>query len=265
MRIVKKAVEIGNGAAVYVPKEYGGREVVVILPEGIDEMKKRVLGRLIEYMPNILGVYLYGSYARDEQIEESDLDILVITKEKDTEIKNALNEIDARVMPIEDVKKAIMNYPLFIVPILKEAKVMLNPLLLEELKNIKFDLKKLRWNFEDIKRIIKIIEGFIGLDEKDISPSHIYSLMMRIRVCYLIECLLKNKEFSNEGVKKLLIGYGLGNRETDKFSCIYRAIRNDEKLIAKIDKTEILNLLRILKDYSFKIENETKKKIKKRN
>jgi hypothetical protein len=137
--------------------------------------------------------------------------------------------------------------------------------LLEELKNIKFDLKKLRWNFEDIKRIIKIIEGFIGLDEKDISPSHIYSLMMRIRVCYLIECLLKNKEFSNEGVKKLLIGYGLGNRETDKFSCIYRAIRNDEKLIAKIDKTEILNLLRILKDYSFKIENETKKKIKKRN
>ena len=55
---------MGNGAAVYIPKEYSGREIVIILPEGIDEIKRRVLTNLIEFMPNIIGVYIYGSYAR---------------------------------------------------------------------------------------------------------------------------------------------------------------------------------------------------------
>ena len=83
MRLIKKAVEIGNGAAVYVPKEYLGKEIVITLQESVQEIKKRVLTSLIEFMPNILGVYLYGSYARNEQTLDSDIDILVITKEKD--------------------------------------------------------------------------------------------------------------------------------------------------------------------------------------
>ena len=41
MRLVKKAVDIGNGAAVYVPKEYSGREIILLLPEGIQEIKQR--------------------------------------------------------------------------------------------------------------------------------------------------------------------------------------------------------------------------------
>src|SRR3989344_696043 len=100
MRLLKQVVEIGNGAAVYVPKEYIGKEVVITLPENLEDIKKRILTSLIDYMPNILGVYLYGSYAREEQEKNSDIDILIITKDKDEQIKNILKDIDVRVVQL---------------------------------------------------------------------------------------------------------------------------------------------------------------------
>jgi|SRR3989339_170546 len=265
MRIIKQVVEIGNGAAVYVPREYSGREVIVILPEGINELKKRILTSLIDYMDNILGVYLYGSYARGEQGKNSDVDILVITHEKDEDIKNILKEFDARIVSIEEIKKAINETPLLIMPILLEAKPLINPLLLEELKSHKINFKKFKWHFDDIRRTIGIIEEFIELDDKDIASSHIYSLVMRIRGCYLIECLLKNKKFNNEGVISVLLNYGLDKREINLFFDIYRKIRDDENERNKIDKDKILKLINILKEYSKEVEDETKKEIEKRN
>lgn len=265
MRLMKKAVEIGNGAAVYVPKEYSGKNIIVILPEGIEEIKNRVLNRLIEFMPNILGVYLFGSYARGEQVDESDIDILVITKEKDDNIKKSLNDIDLRVVPIDTIKKTIKNFPLLIVPIIRESNVLLNPILLEELNNISINFKRFKWNFEDINRIIKIIKKFVELDDKNISSSHIYSLIMRIRVCFLIECLLKNKKFSNSSVNNLLESYKLNQQEINNFFRIYRAVRDNKEYNVKVNKEEIIKLIEILEDYSTKIEHETKKKTEKRN
>lgn len=202
MKILKNVVEIGNGAAVYVPREYKGKEVLIVFPESIDEIKKRVLTALVEFMPNVLGVYLYGSYARDESTRESDIDLLIITKEKDERISGLFNDIDVRNLSLENIKNSIKNFPIPIKTMLQESIVFLNPLLLEELKKEKYNLNGLKWHFEDIKRIIKIIEEFIELDSEEIDASHIYSLIMRARVLYMIECLLKNKAFNNEGVKK---------------------------------------------------------------
>lgn len=265
MKIAKKVVEIGNGAAVYVPKEYSGREVVVVIPEGIEEIKKRVLTGLVGFMSNIAGVYLYGSYARNEQEADSDVDVLVITKEKDGKIKEVFKDIDLRTVSLNGVIRSIKDYPLLIMPIFKEAIVMLNPFLLEELKNYKIDIKKFKWSFEEIKRTIKIIENFIELDEEEISPSHIYSLIMRIRVCCLAECLLKNKKFTNNSIRELLLEQGFKKETIDRFFCIYRRIRENEILNIKIRNEEILRLIEFVKDYLKKIENETKKKIGKRN
>jgi len=265
MKIIKKVVRIGNGAAVYVPKEYEGKEIVVVLPEGIDEIRNRILYKLIEYMPNILGVYLYGSYSRGEQNRNSDIDILIITKEKDEKLRAILEDIDLRAIDLESLKKSIKNFPAIIMPILKEAKSFLNPLLLEDLKNYEIDLKKFNWHFQDIKRILKIIETFVEIDDKDISPTHIYSLIMRIRICYMMESLLKNKFFSNKSIKELLKEHGLNEKKINKFLDIYREIREDKEVKTIIEKKEILDLIKIVRDYSEKIKNETKKKITKRN
>lgn len=265
MKLIKKVIGIGNGAAVYVPKEFQGREILVVLPEGINEVRNRILTNLIEFMPNIIGVYIYGSYARNEQEIDSDIDILIITKEKDARIKEALKEMDVRVMILENLKKSIENLPALIMPILKEAKTFLNPQLISDLKNLDINFKKFKWNFDDTKRIIKIIEKFIKIDDEDIASSHIYSLIMRIRVCYMIDSLLNNKLFSNKGVETLLINYGLNKDEIYKFYDIYRKVRDNRDVDSIIKKEEILKLINITKDYLIRIENETKKKIRKRN
>ncbi|MBI2448788.1 nucleotidyltransferase domain-containing protein [Candidatus Pacearchaeota archaeon] len=265
MRLIKQAVEIGNGAAVYVPREYAGKEVEIIIPEGIDEIKKRVLNKLINFMPNVLGIYLYGSYARNEQTKESDIDILILTREKDDKIKYIFEDIDIRVLTLEETNKAIESFPAIIIPILRESISFVNPLLLEELKKRKFDLKKFIWHFDDTKRIIKIIEKFIEINEEEISNSHIYSLIMRIRVLYMIESLIKNKSFNNIDIKKILLNNGLSKRIYNKFYFIYNKIRNNEEPKDKINKNEILILIKIIKKYLGKIENETEKKIRKRN
>ena len=133
MRLVKRVIEIGNGAAVYVPKEYKGKEVVVLLPEGIKEVKREVFSKLLEFMPNIMGVYLYGSYARSEETKDSDVDLLVIVQEKDDNLKNALKDFDARIITFKGVINSIENYPVLIIPILRESKALMNSGLLEEL------------------------------------------------------------------------------------------------------------------------------------
>ena len=267
MKIIKQAVEIGNGAAVYVPKEYKGKNDTIILPDGIYDIKKRILSELIDYMDNILGVYLYGSYARGEHTKESDIDILIIVKDKDENIKKILkNEfsLDARIATLDSIKKSLKDIPLLIYPIIKESIVWINPTLLDELKKYKLDYKKLKWNFDEIKRTIKIVEDFINLDD-EISSSHIYSLLMRIRLCFIIECLLKEKIFSNKGVYNLLKDNKFSSSEINKFFKIYREVRENNESKEKISKEEILKLLNFLKEYSHKIENESKKKTKKRN
>jgi len=263
MKIVRKAVEIGNGAAVYVPREYKGRQILIVLPEGIEEIRRRVLTRLVDFMPNVLGVYLYGSYARGESTRESDIDLLIIVQEKDDKIKALFDDIDVRVLTLESAKKSVKNFPIPTMIMLRESETFLNPLLLEELKKETPDLRGLKWHFEEIKGMIKIIEGFIELDDKDIDASHVYSLIMRARVLYMIECLLKDKAFSNDAVKKKLLKYGLNEKVFNDYYQIYQRIRDDKEVKEKIDKEEIERLIRIIKKYCKEIGNETKKEIRK--
>jgi len=74
-----------------------------------------------------------------------------------------------------------------------------------ELRSSQINFEKFKWNFGDIKRIIKIIEGFIEIDDKDIGPSHIYSLIMRIRVLHMMDSLLSKQAFSNKSIENLLV------------------------------------------------------------
>ena len=265
MKIMKKVIVIGNGAAIYVPKEYVGREVVVTLPEGLEETRKRLFNKLIEFMPNILGVYLYGSYARNEQNIRSDIDILIIVNERDEKIKNLFDDIDIRILTLKEIKKTIKNFPAIVVPILRESKPFLNQVLLDELKNLKFNIRKFDWHFQDIKRIIKIIENFIELDDGDITLSHVYSLIMRFRILYMIETLLENKTFSNSGVKKILLNRGFSEEDYEKFYYVYQSLRDGEEVKERINKGDVVELIEALKKYLKNIENETKKKIRKRS
>ena len=77
----RKVASIGNGAHVFAPREWLNDEVLLIrIPK--QSAEERILEVLKPYLENIIGVYLYGSYARNEQNSKSDIDLLIITNKK---------------------------------------------------------------------------------------------------------------------------------------------------------------------------------------
>src|SRR4030042_374431 len=88
MELIKNTIRVGNSAGVLLPKEFLNTQVKIVLqPLNIE---KDVLNILLKgkILPNVLGVYLVGSYARSEQTIESDIDVLIITDSLNDRIKN---------------------------------------------------------------------------------------------------------------------------------------------------------------------------------
>ena len=79
MEILKTTTSWGNSAGVLLPREWKNKEVKVILIDRTLQIKKEIFDILNDYLSDIVGIYLVGSYARGEQIERSDVDVLVIT------------------------------------------------------------------------------------------------------------------------------------------------------------------------------------------
>src|SRR3990167_440582 len=82
-QLVKQVVKSGNGGAVWVPKKWLGQEVVVILPDKPKlSVREKIVHLLEPYLKDIIAVFIYGSYARHEETRESDIDVMVITKDR---------------------------------------------------------------------------------------------------------------------------------------------------------------------------------------
>ena len=61
-KIIRFAKPFGNGAHVFVPKEWIGEEIVLVKPE-VKSIKEKILSVINEHLDCIIGVYLYGSLA----------------------------------------------------------------------------------------------------------------------------------------------------------------------------------------------------------
>ena len=78
--IRKRVVPFGNGSIVYTPKTWIGRDVIITLPKF--SLKEELFRILDPFLEIIKGVYIYGSYARNESEDDSDIDVLVICDKK---------------------------------------------------------------------------------------------------------------------------------------------------------------------------------------
>src|SRR3989344_5864914 len=77
---LKEVRKWGNSAGILLPKELIGKQVKITIIDRTLEIKKEVLNIIEPFLQDIIGVYLTGSYARGEETEESDIDILVISE-----------------------------------------------------------------------------------------------------------------------------------------------------------------------------------------
>ena len=266
MIIKKRAIRMGNSAAVYLPKKYENAEIVIHLPEGIEEVRQRAIELLLPHLGDVLGAYIFGSWAREEQETDSDIDILVILGEKQ-EIKNPYEDIDLRIATLESVERSIENYPAMIMPLLKEANVIINPKLLAELRGKEIDVRKFEWSFEEAKSMLGIVKSSLEMDRKagTVNLDLVYSLILRLRTAYAIESLIKDKVFSNFGVKKIASDYGLNESAYNRLYRVYRQVRDNKRVAERVKIEEIEHLLEIVKNYLNKVENEAKKEIEKRD
>jgi predicted nucleotidyltransferase/putative transposon-encoded protein len=234
-QLMKRVVRSGNGGAVWVPKTWLGQEVIVILPEKPAlSMKEEILSLLEPYLENILSISLYGSYARNEATEDSDIDVLVITKDKQFKILTPTGKIEFLVIPVDKLKEAIRKYPALYYQIIQEAKPIINASLLEELKAQPVHKKGFLQYVRETKEHIQSNKELINLDALDseylCSYSVLYSLLLRIRTVFIMQCIMMHGSFSNKKFKRWMSEQGLGIKEFELCYSVYRAIRDNKKI-----------------------------------
>lgn len=272
-QIVKSVVKSGNGGAVWVPKDWLGQEVIVILPDKPKlDVKERIIHLLEPYLKDIISVAVFGSYARNEQTKDSDIDVLVITQDKELKIDLKNENIEIISLPIDKFKTAIEKYPAIYYQMVHEAEPLINGSVLEELKSIQFNKTAFKNYLKDTKEHIKSNKEFIELDKIDNvylkSYSVLYSLILRLRTIFAIGCTLNKDKFSNKKFRSWFISQNLSGKDFDDSYGAYRLIRDNKKvknLKIKIEVAEkILNILENeVKSFEAKIckrEKETSKR-----
>lgn len=201
--IIKQTFRLGNSAGVLLPIDWKDKKVKIQL---IDKSITQDILEILEekdLLKNVIGIFLAGSYARGEETESSDVDILIITDSIDKQVK--IREYEIIMISKEKFEKNIKR-SLYLASLINESKTILNNDFIKDYKTKILDLP-IKKHLEDIKSMMKINEDFIDIDEqmkKNTSDETIYSIILRLRELYLIGCLKDNKKSFNKEFIELI-------------------------------------------------------------
>lgn len=240
---IKKAVRAGNSSAVILPRAWLNKEVRVELIKKTPEMMLYdVINIVKKYikLEDIIGIYLTGSYARSEEDENSDIDILVITRKIDREM---ISEGSYNILIVSSrLLKQKLERDLFpIGQMLKEAKPLLNSdyLSLIEIKPTKTNVKWYLDTSEDKLRIIKeVISKMKKNNKKYLNDKIIYTLILRIRTLYILKKLIKNESYSKIEFLKIIRNITGGITAYNRYLAVKDNL--EEKSMVSLKETERL-------------------------
>ena len=238
-----------------LPKEYIGKRIRFIAePKTFEDIKSGILEMLKPYWENVLGVYLYGSYARNEQTIDSDVDILIVT---DTKLKiiDKIKDFSIVSTTVKGIENALNNNAVLILPIIKEAKTIINPDLLEKYKYHKFTKKNIKWFIDSSIIALELNKKGLELDFE--IGSLVYSLMLRIRGLLMIKLMLNNKLYSKSSLFDYLENNQFSTNKIDELYKIYNKEKNNIKIKESniITKEDLARLLTIAKKLLREVKN----------
>lgn len=226
MELIKPIIKVGNSAGVLVPKEWLHGEAKVSLVVRPLNLEEEIINILKPHLSLVICIALVGSYARKEQTTRSDIDVLAVTSNISKKIKKGKYNII--LISREEAEVSLKNNVLPILPMLMEAKPILNSELLEKYKKTSLNKNNLNWHFETTKSALKVQKKTIEiaeLENKSISDNIVYSLMLRLREAYIVDCLRSKKQYATKNFLALLDKIGVSReayivyqRSKDEFS-----------------------------------------------
>jgi len=264
-QVIRRVTPIGNGAHILAPRGWVGDEVVIVRKPK-QSAKEKILAVLDSYLENVAGIYLYGSRARGEEEEDSDIDLFVVTN---SPIKIKEDGFEIVIVEENKVGSAIKFEPLVMYAILSEARPIINSILLKKLKDkYKPKLNDFREFLESTKRIIAINKEFLEAEKGEFSQSHglAYSIILRLRGIFIMNQILSGKIYYHKKfrawIKKHcpLVDY-------ESVYGAYKASKNNSKQF-KVKVGDLNKLLIFLKGETLKLQilyDKKKKTSSKRN
>jgi predicted nucleotidyltransferase len=205
---IKKAIKAGNSSAVILPRAWLNKNVRIELVEKTPEMMLYdVISIVKRYMnlEDIIGIYLVGSYARGEQDENSDIDILVISRNIDREM---IIEGNYNILLVSsELLNQKLKQDLFpIGQMIREAKPILNSNYLDSIK-VEITKENVKWYLDTTESKLSLIKEIISKSQKNkkyLCDKVVYTLILRIRTLYVIKKMIRNEPYSKKEFIKLI-------------------------------------------------------------
>ncbi len=202
--LIKPIIRVGNSAGVLLPKEWlSGTARVELIKEPIN-IENDVLEILKSHLKDIIGLYLAGSYARGEEKNRSDVDILAVTNKTEGKIKQKRYNII--LINKDSLKESMENNALPILPMLMESRAIINQDLIKEYTSKGLTKKNITPYIETTISALSVIKSVIDIDKESgmkSSDGTAYSLVLRLRSVYIVDCIMKNKKWSNKELVRL--------------------------------------------------------------
>lgn len=257
MEIIKKSIKFGNSAGVILPKSWQDKKVRVELIE--DSLSKRIFEIINEedLLSEVVGIYLVGSYAREEETLESDIDFLVLTGKTNKELRRGKYEI---LFISKDKLEKNLEKSLYLYSMIREAKPILNEDLISQYKkrNIKLPVMKIVKNVESVLKMNREILEISKERKEKVNDGTAYSIVLRLKELFLLESFLNEKDYSNSKLLKVIESEG-----SKKVYMAYSRIKNGEKQKRVLNPVNLLNLIRYSEKMIERIKNKNAKKGKK--
>ena len=224
--LIKPIVKVGNSAGVLLPREWLNGKARIELVEKPLDINSDILEILRPDLESINGIYITGSYARHEETEKSDVDVLVITENIEKRLKSG--KYDILLVPRETLKQRLEDDALPLLPMILEAEPILNKKLLDEYKTIKLTKTNLKYYIETTKSALDFVREDIKLSreiKQGVGDASAYSLILRLRTFYIIDCL-KNKKIWKKSEFLDLVKKITGSLKAYN---IYEEVKNNKK------------------------------------
>lgn len=243
-QLIRIVSSVGNGAHVFAPREWLN-EKVLIVRLGKNDIKEQIFEAIYPYLDKIISVVLYGSHARKEATEFSDIDVLLITKEKFVIPKK--DKMDILIIPEDKIEKAIEINPIMMYSLFREGIALVNEQYLDNLREIQINPKLFKSFLDETSLSLNSDNELLKLDEKTgkfASSALIYSLFLRLRGIFILHCLSNKKVYFNGLFRKWILENCKINYE--KFYFSYVSVRDNQKIKDEILISETQELLSFL-------------------